>query len=147
MGAKSRNLLFATMHGVTPTHDWIRTLRRCDNTHQYDSFVNWPNKSDWLFLANAVSHMAGAHRPSRFVGRRAISALYLLARKSQDASSHIDRVDSSIDVRYLLCICWPENHKMHHRNRVDSSVDVRYLFCICWPENQDASSNIYRPTR
>ncbi len=70
------------------------------------------------------------HWPSWFVGRRAISALYLLARTSQDASSHIDRVDSSVDVRYLFCISWPENHKMHHRTSTES---IRQSACdVCF---------------
>jgi len=49
--------------------------------------------------------------------------------KSQHASSHIDRCDSSVDVRYLFCISWLEKsqHASSHIDRCDSPVDVRYL--------------------
>ena len=62
--------------------------------------------------------------------------LYLLARKLQDASSHIDRVDSSVDVRYLFCIS--ENHKMHiaHRPSVES-VSISSLYLLA-RKSQDA---------
>jgi len=65
----------------------------------------------------------------------------------QHAASRIDRL-GSVDVRYLLCIYWPEKITtciIALRDRVDSPVDVRYLLCISWPEkHHEHSSHIDR---
>jgi len=65
--------------------------------------------------------------------------LYLLARKSQHASSHY----TTDSIRRSMCdicvISWPENHNMHHRTSTDSihqsMCDI--CFCISWPENHN----------
>ena len=99
--------------------------------------ISWPE--------NHKMHIA--HRPSRLVNRRAISALFVsLGQKITSCISHIDRVDSSVDVRYLLCICWPENQDASsHIDRVDSSIDVRYLLCLYLLARK--SQDAYRTSR
>jgi len=103
----------------------VETLRRFIHTQKYVLFVKWPTQSDVAISRKCCF-------PHGFC--------ILLARKSQHASSHIDRFDSPVDVRYLLarkitpCIIahrpirfasrcaisgfvfsWLENHNMHHR--------------------------------
>jgi len=67
---------------------------------------------------------------------RRLVLLYLLARRTQDASSHLDRFDSPVDVRCLvLCEARRTQDASSHLDRFDSPVDVRYLiWCDSWPE-------------
>jgi len=95
--------------------------------------ISWPEKS------RCISHISPD--AFRLVDVR-YSVLYLLARKSQHASSHIDRFDSPVDVRYrVLYRLAKTNHNMHHRTSTDSSrlamCDIG--FCISWPENHNAT--------
>ena len=72
--------------------------------------------------------------------------LYLLARKSQHASSHIDRVDSPVDVRYLFLYLLARKITtciIAHRPIRFASQMYDIWFCISWPEIlQHASSPV-----
>ena len=68
--------------------------------------------------------------------------------KSQHASSHIDRFDSSVDVRYVLLYLLARNITTciiaHQPMRLACRGAIMYL-CISWPEiSQHASSHINR---
>jgi hypothetical protein len=72
-------------------------MRRCDTCALYQSMCDI-----WLCILLAINSQHASSRIDRFAGRCVISGLYL-ARKSQHASSsHIDRFDSPVDVRYWV---------------------------------------------
>ena len=63
----------------------------------------------------------------RYYARCAISVfVFYCPDKSQHASSHIDRVDTSRCAIAVSVFSWPENHNMHHRTSAESRpVGVR----------------------
>jgi len=108
LGQKSHNPCGKQHFREIATPDWVWTLRRT-RTRRYVLFVKWPTQSGV-----------------------AISRKCCFPHGSQHASSHIDRFDSPVDMRYLFLYSlesWPEKsqHASSHIDRCDSPVDVRYL--------------------
>ncbi len=73
----------------------------------------------------------------------------LLARKSQHSQSHIDRIDSLVDVRYLVLYSLGQKsqHASSHIDRIDSLVDVRYLVLYSLGQKITTCIIAHRPNR
>jgi len=72
-----------------------------------------------------------AHRPSRFVSRCAMMHLVIFWPRDTKPISHIDRIDSSVDVRW--CILWFSGqeilqHASSHIDRLGCAV----RWCMLW---------------
>ena len=105
----------------------------------------------FVHLGQKITRCIIAHRPIRFLGDVRYLFLYILARKSKDASSHIDRFDSWVlcDVCFLhlgqkITRCIIAHRPIRFTSRCAISVlysiyqsmcDI--CFCTSWPENHE----------
>jgi hypothetical protein len=91
-------------------------------SHNHTTTESMPVDVRYLFLYSLglkITTCIIAYLPSRHHSMCDGCFCILLARKSQDASSHIDRVDASRCAISVFVFSWPQNHNMHHHTTTE----------------------------